>query len=396
MRVLVLSSLAQSLLNFRGQLLAAMVGEGHEVVACAPERDPIVEARLAAMGIRFVQTKMNRAGSNPLLDLETLADYMELILRERPGVVLAYTQKPIIYGGLASRLAGGSRFYALVSGLGYVFSPAAKHRRFLRALVRKLYGLALRRAQAIFVFNSDDRAEMVRQGIVDKRQNVIQVPGSGVDLNHFRAEPFPSGPPTFLMIARLMRDKGLQQFVEAARLVRDRHPEARFHLLGEFEDSNPTGITRAELDGWLQEGAITYLGRTDDVRPYLADASVFVLPSYYREGLPRTILEAMASGRAVVTTDMPGCRDPIEHGENGFLVQPQDSEDLAAALLRFVEEPELVARMGQASRRIAEAKYDVRMVNAQLLAAMRLSGGDAYVAPAGRLSSKIPVTAPSS
>lgn len=393
MRVLVLSSMAQSLLNFRGQLLAAMVGEGHEVVACAPDRDPVVEARLAAMGIRFAQTKMSRAGSNPLLDLNTLAEYMELILKERPGVILAYTQKPIIYGGLACRLAGGCRFYALISGLGYVFSPAAKHRRLLRTLVRKLYSLALKRAQAIFVFNSDDRPELLRQGIVNKWQNVVQVPGSGVDLNHFRAEPVRPGPPTFLMIARLMRDKGLQQYVDAARIVRRHYPDVRFHLIGKFEEANPTGISRAELDEWLQEGAITFLGATDDVRPYLAEASVFVLPSFYREGLPRTILEAMASGRAIVTTDMPGCRDPIEHGVNGFLVRPESSEDLAAALLRFVEKPELIEQMGRASRKIAEARYDVRMVNAQLLATMRLSGAEAYSAPATTL---VPAAAPGS
>jgi glycosyltransferase involved in cell wall biosynthesis len=393
MRVLVLSSFAQSLLNFRGQLLAAMIGEGHEVVACAPERDPIVEARLASMGIRFVQTRMSRAGSNPLLDLNTLANFMELILRERPGVVLAYTQKPIIYGGLACRLAGGCRYYALISGLGYVFSPAASHRRLLRTIVRKLYKWALKGAQAIFVFNSDDRPELLRQGIVDKRQNVIQVPGSGVDLNHFRAEPLRPGPPTFLMIARLMRDKGLEQFVEAARIVKRRCPDARFHLLGKFEDANPTGISRAELDEWLQEGAITYLGQTDDVRPYLADSSVFVLPSYYREGLPRTILEAMASGRAVVTTDMPGCRDPIDAGQNGFLVRPQDSQDLASALLRFIDDPQLIEQMGKASRRIAESRYDVRMVNAQLLAAMRLTGSQSYDAPANSIAMDIPAAA---
>lgn len=390
MRILVLSSLAQSLLNFRGQLLAAMVGEGHEVVACAPERDPIVEERLAAMGIRFVQTKMSRAGSNPLLDLNTLADYMELILRERPGVVLAYTQKPIIYGGLAARLAGGCRFYALISGLGYVFSPAADHRKVLRTLVRKLYAMALKRAQAIFVFNSDDASELVRQKIIDRRQKVIQVPGSGVDLNHFRPQAVPPGPPTFLMIARLMRDKGLQQFVEAARIVRQRCPEARFHLLGKFEEANPTGISQAELDGWLQEGAITYLGQTDDVRPHLTESSVFVLPSFYREGLPRTILEAMATGRAVVTTDMPGCRDPISPGENGLIVRPQDSQDLARALLRFVEEPGLAETMGKASRRIAEARYDVRLVNAQLLSEMNLSRSGSYEVVAAPLAADMP------
>jgi glycosyltransferase involved in cell wall biosynthesis len=393
MRVLVLSSLASSLLNFRGQLLAAMVGEGHEVVACAPERDPVVEARLRGMGVRFVQTKLARAGSNPLLDLETLAEYMELILRERPGVVLAYTQKPIIYGGLAARLAGGCRFYALISGLGYVFSSAADHRRFLRAIVRKLYRFALKRAQAILVFNSDDRPELLRQGIITKKQIVVQVPGSGVDLNHFRASPVPEGPPTFLMIARLMHDKGLKEYVEAARIVRARHPQAQFHLLGKFEDANPTGISRAELDRWLQEGVVTYLGHTDDVRPYLAASSVFVLPSYYREGLPRTILEAMASGRPVVTTDMPGCRDPIEPGQNGLLVQPQDAGDLASALLRFAEEPELAQAMGKEARRIAETRYDVRLVNAQLLSEMRLGRADSYIEEVLPLASDRPVAA---
>lgn len=390
MRVLVLSSLAQSLLNFRGQLLSAMVGEGHEVVACAPDRDPVVEARLGAMGIRFVQTRMARAGSNPLLDMNTLADYMELILRERPGVVLAYTQKPIIYGGLAARLAGGCRFYALISGLGYVFSSSADHRKVLRTLVRKLYAMALKRAQAIFVFNSDDASELLRQKIVNERQKVVQVPGSGVDLNHFRPAPVPKGPPTFLMIARLMRDKGLQQFIEAARIVKQRCPDARFHLLGRFEDANPTGISRAELDGWLQEGTITYLGQTDDVRPYLAEASVFVLPSFYREGLPRTILEALATGRAVVTTDMPGCRDPISDGENGLIVKPQDSQDLARALLCFVEDPDLAERMGKASRRIAEAQYDVKLVNAQLLSEMSLSRSGSYEMVSAPVASDIP------
>lgn len=355
-----------------------MVGEGHEVVACAPERDPIVEGRLAAMGVRFVQTKLARAGSNPLLDMQTLADYMEIILRERPGVVLAYTQKPIIYGGLASRLAGGCRFYALVSGLGYVFSAAADHRRVLRAMVRRLYALAVKRAAAVFVFNSDDHAELLRTRIVNRKQKVIQVPGSGVDLNQFRATPVPDGPPVFLMTARLMLDKGVRQFIEAARIVRARHPDVRFHLLGKFEEANPTGISGAELDSWLQDGVVTYLGHTEDVRPYLASSTVFVLPSYYREGLPRTILEAMASGRPVITTDMPGCRDPIAEGENGLLVEPQNAADLARAMLRFVVQPGLAQTMGRVSRRIAEARYDVRAVNAQLLKEMRLCRGDAY------------------
>jgi glycosyltransferase involved in cell wall biosynthesis len=195
------------------------------------------------------------------------------------------------------------------------------------------------------------------------------------------------------MIARLMHDKGLKEYVEAARIVRARHPQAQFHLLGKFEDANPTGISRAELDRWLQEGVVTYLGHTDDVRPYLAASSVFVLPSYYREGLPRTILEAMASGRPVVTTDMPGCRDPIEPGQNGLLVQPQDGGDLASALLRFAEEPELAQAMGKEARRIAETRYDVRLVNAQLLSEMRLGRADSYIEEVLPLASDRPVAA---
>lgn len=393
MRVLILSSLAQSLVNFRGQLLSAMVGEGHEVVACAPDRDPQVDARLAALGVRFVQTRMARAGANPILDLETLANYMELILRERPGVVLAYTQKPIIYGGLAARLAGGCRFYALVSGLGYVFSPAADRRRFLRLMVRKLYAMALGRASAVFVFNRDDHGEMLRQGIIGRRHRVIQVPGSGVDTNHFRTVPVPEGPPTVLMTARLMHDKGMAEFVEAARIVRRTRPDAVFHLLGRLEEANPTGISREDLDRLLADGSVTYLGETDDVRPHLARSSLFVLPSYYREGLPRTILEAMATGRAVVTTDMPGCRDPIVPGENGLIVPPRDAAALAAAIGRILEDRELMTGMGLASRRIAETRYDVRGVNAQLLEQMRLTDAEAYSRPARPVLADRPMAA---
>ena len=390
MRILVLSSLSYSLVNFRGRLLRAIVAEGHDVVVSAPDRDAEVEAKLARWGIRFVQTPMSRAGSNPISDLRTLMSYVRLILTERPGLVVAYTQKPIIYGGLAVRLVGGCRFFALMSGLGHVFSRAGEERPLLRRLVCKLYRRALRGAETVFVFNRDDRAEMLRLRILSSHQRVVQVPGSGVDLDFFRSVPVPSGVPTFLMIGRYMRDKGIAEFIAAAKIVRQRHPNVRFQLLGRVEDQSPTGISRAEVEQWSGD-AVELIDETHDVSPYLAASTVFVLPSYYREGLPRTILEAMATGRSVVTTNMPGCREPVTAEVNGLLVRPQCAESLASALFRFIDEPELAQRMGKESRRIAERDYDVTLVNSLLLAEMKLktrrSAGGAkattYLATAG-------------
>lgn len=376
MKVVVIASLAYSLVNFRGALLRRMVEEGHRVVACAPDRDAAVERALAEMGVLFRQVPMDRTGLNPWRDVATLSTMISLIRTERPDIVLAYTQKPIIYGGIATRLAGGrARFFAMVSGLGHVYGEENGVRRgAIRRLVSFLYSVAVARAAGIFVFNGDDAEEMLRHRIVTPDHAIMQVPGSGVDIARFMPAPVPDGPPTFLLVARLMREKGLAEFVTAARLVRARHPDARFRILGPM-DSNPTGVGKAELDAWLATGDVEYLGETRDVIPFLTDCHVFVLPSYYREGLPRSILEAMASGRAIVTTDMPGCREPVEEGGNGFLVPPRDAEALATALTRFIEEPGLAARMGTRSRRLAEECYDVKLVNEGLIQAMGLSRG---------------------
>jgi glycosyltransferase involved in cell wall biosynthesis len=392
LKIVILSSLSWSLINFRGALIARMAAEGHDVVACAPDDEPEVLLALARMGVRFRVTPMARAGTNPLHDLVTLARYAWLIRTERPDVVVAYTQKPIIYGGIATRLFKRPRFYAIMSGLGYVFCDEAIGRHSLRRAVSMLYRAGVRHARCIFVFNADDRRVMRANGIVDDRQNVVQVPGSGVDTAHFVAQPMPTGAMTFLMMGRLMRDKGVGEYVAAARRVRLRWPEARFLLLGRAETENPTGCTAEELQGWRDEGIVEFLAETRDVRPYLVSAHVFVLPSYYREGLPRTILEALATGRPVVTTDMPGCREPIEHGRNGFLVPPRDANALADALERFLEHPALLESMGSAARQTAVDSYDVEGVNRQLLTEMGLLGPDPTISFAPRQIIDEPVT----
>lgn len=374
MKILVLASLAYSLVNFRRDLLIAMTKAGHEVIACAPEEDAAVIADLKSLGIAYRPVPMARAGRNPFADLATLSAYIRLMRSERPDTVLAYTQKPIIYGGIAARIAGISRFFAMVSGLGYAFT---NNRRVLRFVVSALYRLGVGRASAIFVFNGDDRGEMLRNGIVREDQCVVQIPGSGIDTARFQNTPVPEGTPVFLLIARLLRDKGLFEYVEAARQVKRLHPEAKFRILGPL-DPNPTAISRDEVDRRVEEGIIEYLGETRDVRPHLQAATVYVLPSY-REGLPRTVLEAMATGRAIITTDAPGCREPVSEGVNGFIVPVRNPAALADAMMRFVKEPALAGSMGKASRRLAEEIYDVHKVNALLLKSMSLEEGSALL-----------------
>ena len=374
MKVLVLASLAFSLTQFRGRLLDSMVGSGHEVVACAPEDDPEVEQALAAMGVRYQRIAMWRTNLNPFADLWTLVGLVRLIHREKPDVILAYTQKPIIYGGLAAQLVGHARFFAMVSGLGYVFSDSDQRRRhLLRAMVSRLYRLAVRKADAVFVFNRDDRAEMLRYGILHREHHVVQVPGSGVDIGRFAPTSLPEGAPVFLLVARMLRDKGVPEFVEAARQLRARYPDLRMQLLGPL-DVNPARITPEQLDAWVSEGIVEYLGETRDVTPYIAAATVYVLPSRYREGLPRTILEAMAMGRPIITTDTPGCRETVVPGDNGFLVPVREPAALADAMMRFIQEPGLAHRMGRRSRELVEERFDVARVNAILLAEMGLRG----------------------
>jgi glycosyltransferase involved in cell wall biosynthesis len=372
MKILVLSSLAYSLTNFRGTLLTAMVEAGHEIIACAPDEDLQVRDWLAKKGIGFRTVRMARAGMNPFADAATLWDMVSLMRRERPDVVLAYTQKPIIYGGLAARLVGDIRYFAMCSGLGHAFSGDGGLRsRILKKIVSLLYRAAVAKASGVFVFNRDDNDEMRENGILTPDQTAIQVPGSGIDLSRFPHRPLPPVPPKFLMIARLLRDKGPGEFAAAAAIVRKKFPEARFLLLGPF-DANPSNISQNELDSWQSDGLIEYLGSTADVQPFLADCTVFVLPTYYREGLPRTILEAMATGRAIITTDTPGCRETVTKETNGVLVPPRDVPALAAAMERLAEDPALCERYGDASRGIAEEYFDVHRVNAILLGNMGL------------------------
>ncbi len=367
--VAIVGGWARNLVQFRGHLIARMARSGHRVVALAPETQS--PAGLSALGASYVSCPFERAGTNPVRDATLLVRLVRRFRRIRPDVVLTYNPKPLVYGSLAARLVGVPRVVALVTGLGYLFLKQGSLRdRVVRALARPLYRRALAATDVVIVQNPDDLRELVEGGVLAASHPVARVWGSGVDLNEFARAPLPDGAPVFLFVGRLYREKGVFELVEAARQVRRRYPEARIQVLGGL-DPNPTGLSRAELDGLVAEGVVEYLGTTDDVRAVLVACTVFVLPSY-REGTPRSVLEALAVGRPVITCDAPGCRETVIDGESGFLVPVGDSDALAAAMCRYLEQPELVTVHAERGHALAVERYDVHAVNAQMLEIMEL------------------------
>ena len=371
-RVLLIAGQAESLLNFRGDLIAAMQAAGHEVHAAAPDGDVALKQSFAARGIVFHPIAMARTGMNPLVDAKSCYALYRLMRSTKPDAILAYTIKPVIYGLLSAQLVGIRRRFALITGLGFAFtnSGGGAKRGVLRGVLTLLYKLALRRAGGVIFQNPDDQKFFTDAKIVSARVPTHRVHGSGVNTERFAQAPLPAAP-IFLMVGRVLADKGVREYAAAARILKSKYPDARCQLLGAL-DSNPSAITKAELDGWVKDGAIEYLGVVADVRPALTAASVFVLPSY-REGTSRAALEAMAMGRAIISTDAPGCRETVEHGVNGLLVHVRDADALAEAMMALARDGAKRERMGSASRTLAESLYDVRKVNAQMLSIMGLA-----------------------
>ena len=370
--VLVLGSFAASLTNFRGPLLAAMKARGHTVHAAAPglTKDGATASRLQEMGIEIHDIPLERTGLNPVADLRALLAIRKLCGQIRPDVFLGYTIKPVVWGLLAAWSAGVGRRYALITGLGYAFSN--ENGGLLSRLARSLYRSALRRAHAALFQNPDDERLFRDSGLLHAGTPSFVMAGSGVDLDRFPPAPLPPADEgvVFLMIARVLREKGVREYAEAARIVKAQCWAARVLLVGPL-DTGPDAMTEKQVYELARDDGFEWLGPRQDVRPELAACHVYVLPSY-REGLPRTNVEAMATARALVTTDVPGCRETVVEGQNGFLVPARDAQTLADAMLRFCQNPELIEKLGARSRVIAEERFDVRRVNAQMLEAMSL------------------------
>lgn len=371
-RLAIVSTQAFSLVNFRGELISFLARRGVKVYALAPDYDELTEQSIRELGGVPIYFPIDRVGTNPFSAFKVIWDLSRIIHSLQVDAVLSYFAKPVIYAGIAARFVGVKRIYSMIEGAGYVFSDDSLEtlrRKFLRFTVSRLYWVSLRYSHRVFLLNQDDYNLFVHGGLV-RADKVRLLPGIGVNLQSYRVVQPSVSPITFVFMGRLLREKGICDFIEAARIIQLKYEQqVRFIVVGDV-DLNPDSIRRDVVKGWENEGLIQWVGHVDDVRSWLAIASVFVLPSFYREGLPRSIQEAMATGRPIITTNWVGCRESIEHGCNGFLVPIRDPISLASAMERFILEPALIIKMGLESRRLAEARFNVHQINKQIVACM--------------------------
>lgn len=369
--ILVIASYPDSLTGFRGPLIKALLAKGLDVHVAAPELEEAesVRSELTSQGARCHNITLSRTGTNPVSDILAILSLWRLMRRIQPDYVLGYTIKPVIYGSIAAWFAGVPERFALVTGLGYAFADddSGKH-GLLRMLIERLYCFGLSKCHKVFFQNPDDEALFRELDLLPAKVPSCVVNGSGVDVAAYSQAPLPEQS-VFLLIARLLAAKGVRLYAEAAEKVKTQYPGAVFRLVGWIDD-NPDAISQQELNEWVSAGTVEFLGKLADVRPAISECNVYVLPSYYREGTPRTVLEAMAMGRPIITTDAPGCRETVTDGDNGLLVPVKAVDELAAAMIQFIENPTLASKMGQRSREVAEQKYDVHRVNEFMLAEM--------------------------
>lgn len=368
MKVFIIGVLPSSLYNFRGELIKALVEKGHEVVTLASRATDEDVSILNSMGAAHFNYPVSRNGLNVFEDLKTFLFLRNFFLAENPDVILAYTIKPVVWGGLAARFSGSQGFYGLVTGLGYAFQGKGFKRNALSFLVSFLYRQSLKFARGVVFQNADNRDVFLNKNLISESKSYL-VNGSGVDLELFKEKPLPSDT-KFLLIARLLGEKGIREYIKAAIVVKDKYPLVVFDLIGP-EDPSPDGVPIDEILKYHELGVVNYRGPKKNVRPYIQECSVYVLPSYH-EGIPRTVLEAMATKRPILTTDVPGCRETVINGENGWLVEKANVEQLAERMIWFVENKREWARMAKASRAMVEKKFDVRTVNSDILSILGL------------------------
>ena len=372
--ILIISSELFSLINFRGSLIKYLIDCGHKVTALAPREKHSNEdtiKKLLNMGVVLKNYSLSRASLNPFKDYLSYKSIYFSISQTKPDIVIAYTAKPVIYTGMAMRHFPKISFFPLITGLGYGFTEGdGIKRKIIQQVMTVLYRRGLKSAKSIIFQNYDDEKIFYGLKIISKKQSSHIVNGSGVDLNLY---PFslPPKKPIFLMLSRLLVDKGVREYVKAACIVKARFPKAIFQLAGRL-DSNPSSVSHKELKLWIKEGSIKYLGELSSVQKNLAYCRFYVLPSY-REGMPRSVLEAMATGRPIITTDVPGCRETVIHKKNGLLVPPKNSKYLANAMIQLLEETEdKIQTMGKESFNLVKDKYAVDKINKSILQIMNL------------------------
>jgi glycosyltransferase involved in cell wall biosynthesis len=373
-KILMFANTDWYIFNFRLAQVQALCARGDEVVLLSP--DGPYGPRMQAMGFHWLPFPLVRRSLNPLSEIQTIIRLLRLYKREGPDLVHHFTVKCVLYGSLASQLLGIHCVVNSVTGLGYVFMDGGGARRWLRGLIKVCYRLLLKRTWVIFQ-NPDDRAIFLESRLVDPGR-VALIRGSGVDIQHFSPQPEPTGIPLVVLPARMLWDKGVSEFVAAARILQSEGLRARFALVGDSDNENPASVPASQLQAWEKEGVIEWWGWKDDMNEVYGRASIVCLPSFYREGVPKTLIEAAACGRPIVTSDMPGCREIVRHGENGLLVPVRDAGALAKALYDLIKSPHTRSEMGIRSRIIAEKEFSMELVISETLALYQSCRNERY------------------
>jgi glycosyltransferase involved in cell wall biosynthesis len=341
---------------------------GHTVIALGPEPESNWKCKFEEYGIRYQQLFVERNGINPLSDLRTYKELKTFMKKEKPDKVFAYQAKTVVYGSLAAKSNRITEIYPLIAGLGSIFRGEGLKNKIIKTIMKAEYCLACKASKKVFFQNNDDKNEFINNGLINEEKTVI-INGSGVNMEKFKPEPLPETP-AFLFIGRLIKDKGVMEYLDACKRIKDEYPVVRCLIVGPY-DSNPSALQPEELQPFIDEGIIEYFGEQTDVRPYLKQCSTYILPSYH-EGTPKTVLEAMAIGRSIITSDAPGCRETVTDGYNGFLVPVKDINTLVEKMKYLIEDQEINSIMAERSLKFAKEKYDVNLINKAIMKTMGL------------------------
>ncbi len=366
MNILINSGRTVPFLTTRRKLITSIIAKGHNVILTGYQGG--YEKEIEEMGVSFIKVPLNRAGFNPLKDINLLIKYYKIIKKENIDIVHSYTIKPNIYGSIAAKLSGIKKVYPTLNGIGYAFTGNGVKARIAGFFASFLYWIAFKCSKKIFFHNNDDIDIIVNSHLVNRNKCVLTL-GSGIDMSSYYEEQMPNTI-SFLLISRLLKAKGIIEYIQAAQKVKQKYSKIVFKLVGPT-DPNPTGIKLADIQKYIDNGVIKYYGEQTDVRSFLRDSAVYVLPSY-REGVPHTVLEAMSTGRAILTTDVAGCRETVVNKVNGFLVKPYSVEDLEEKMIWMIENPEKVKEMGKKSLLIARERFEVKKVNHIIMNVMNL------------------------
>ncbi|MBE3605371.1 glycosyltransferase family 4 protein [Campylobacter sp. RM13119] len=369
MKIFIIGNVASMMINFREEFIKKLVANKHDVYCLVSDYDDKSRFIISSFGATPLDYTLNAKGLNPVKDIKATYDLVNLFKKHKPDIVFSFFVKPVIFATIAAKIAKIARIVGMIEGLGAAFTlhknGQTKKAKIIRNIQVFLYKLSLPLLDELIFLNKDDKKDLMDTYNI-KTKSISILGGIGVDLNKFTYSKPPVDSINFIFIARLLAEKGIFEYLEAAKIVKDKHKDAKFYVLGSFDEQNPFGLKKEELKQYLDGGVIIYPGFVNNVNEWIVNSSVFVLPSY-REGVPRSTQEAMATGRAVITTDSVGCKETVEEDLNGFLIPLYDSQTLAQKMIYFIQNPEKIVQMGIESRKIAEKKFNITKKNKELI-----------------------------